>query len=84
MKVDRETGALGEPELVCRGFVPEADENGVMEEARRLVVRVLEGCSREERGDEGLVKARLQTELKRFLRRRTRRRPLILPVIVEL
>ncbi|MCP3902286.1 MAG: ribonuclease J [Planctomycetes bacterium] len=85
--VDRENGSMNEfPEVVSRGFVPDADgaENGVMSDARDVVLRTLEDATPEERADETMLKARIQTDLKRFLRRRTQRRPLIIPVIVEL
>jgi mRNA degradation ribonuclease J1/J2 len=48
------------------------------------VAASLADATAEERGDEGLLRARIQTELKRFLRRRTNRRPLVIPVILEL
>jgi ribonuclease J len=70
-------------EIVSRGFLRE-DGDGLFREAKRVLADSLAEATPEERGDEGLLKARLQTDLKRFLRRRTQRRPLIIPVIVEL
>ncbi len=82
--VDCESGAIGgSPEIVTRGFVPDGQDDRVVDDARRLIVGLLAEATPEERGDEGVLKARIQTELKRFLRRRTQRRPLIIPVIVE-
>jgi ribonuclease J len=83
--VNRETGgADGTPEIVSRGFLPEDGEEAVLEEARRVVSQALAAATPEERADEGLLKARIATDLKRFLRRRTQRRPLIVPVLVEM
>jgi ribonuclease J len=85
--VHRESGAVnGYPEIMARGFVPISDtgDDGLMVEARRVVAESLADATPEERGDEGLLRARIQSELKRFLRRRTNRRPLIIPVILEL
>lgn len=83
--VDRESGAVnGTPEIVSRGFVPGDDDAGVLDDARAVVASALSDATPEERADEGLLKARIQTELRRFLRRRTQRRPLIVPVVVEL
>jgi ribonuclease J len=83
--VDRESGATsGTPEIVSRGFIPETDEDGILAEARNVVAQTLAHATLEERTDEGLLRGRIHTELKRFLRRRTQRRPLIIPVIVEL
>jgi ribonuclease J len=85
--VRRDGGAVdGYPEIVARGFVPIRDEGDgrLMAEARRVVAKTLEDTSSEERRDESLLRARIQTELKRFLRRRTNRRPLVIPVILEI
>jgi len=84
--VDRDGGTVGDyPQIVTRGFVPDAGgDEGVNVEARRIVVESLEDATAEERRDEAMLKAKIQTDLKRFLRRRTQRTPLIIPVIVEL
>ena len=83
--VNRDQGAIADyPQIVTRGFVPDAEGEGLREEARRVVVQALAEATPEMRRDEALLKARVQRELKRFLRRRTQRSPLIIPVIVEL
>ena len=85
VSVDRAgAGLKGPPEIVSRGFVAESEGDGVLHEAQAAAARALADLSREERADEGLLKARVQSEVKRFLRRRTQKRPLIIPVIVEL
>jgi ribonuclease J len=85
--VHRESGAVnGYPEIMARGFVPISEEGDkhLMSEARRVVADSLAEATPEERSDEGLLRVRIQTELRRFLRRRTNRRPLVIPVILEL
>jgi len=85
--VDREGGAVdGYPEIVTRGFVPGSDDGAEawLREARQVVIDCLHASSPAERGDEAILKAKIQTHLKRFLRRKTQRQPLIIPVIVEL
>jgi ribonuclease J len=83
--VDRARGGVnGTPEIISRGFCPGDGEEGILEEARQVVSQALAVATPEERADEGLLKARIVTDLKRFLRRRTQRRPLIVPVLVEL
>jgi ribonuclease J len=85
--LDRRTGAInGTPEIVARGFAPIAygTDDALLAEVRRVVTDSLAGTSMEERTDDGLLRARIQTDLKRFLRRRTQRHPLVIPVIVEL
>jgi len=82
----RASGAIdGYPQFLARGFVPGTDGSADwIAEARRVIVDLLADALPEERGDEGLLRARVQTELGRFLRRRTGRRPLVVPVILEL
>jgi ribonuclease J len=84
--MDRDGGAAsGFPQIVTRGFVPDAESNGeLIREAKRHLVASFAETSLEERTDEALLRVRVQTELKRFLRRQTRRQPLIIPVIVEI
>lgn len=83
--IHRASGAVsGTPEVVSRGFLSEGDQEEILREAGTVVVAALADVSDEERGDEVLVKARIQAGLKRYFRRRTQRRPLIIPVIVEL
>jgi ribonuclease J len=84
--VDRQRGVLsGYPQILTRGFLPDVEpDEGLLLEAKQLLAQSLTDASPEERADEGLLRARIQAELKRFLRRRTQREPLILPVIVEL
>ena len=84
LTVDRNgAGMAVEAEIVTRGFVPGANgEGALMQEARQIVTAALAAASPEERADEAMLKARIHTDLKRFLRRRTQRRPLIIPVIV--
>jgi ribonuclease J len=81
--IDKHTGKLeNPPEIVMRGF---AVEDGTMiAEARQVVQRALDGSNPEERGDYGVVKEKIRTELKRYIQKSTSRRPLIMPVILEI
>jgi ribonuclease J len=85
--VDRENGTVNAlPEIMARGFAPlgEQPDEELMLDARRRVADSLREASPEERTDEGLLRARVQADLKRFLRRRVQRQPLVIPVIVGL
>ena len=83
--VHRDSGLVSGPaEIASRGFVSDATEEELLREARGAVALSLAETSREERADEGLLKAKIQAGLRRFLRKRTQKRPLIIPVIVEL
>ena len=70
------------PEIVMRGFAP--GENGVIERAREIVMETLDASSAEEKADYGVIKEKIRTDLKRYISRQTQRRPLIMPVILEI
>ena len=70
------------PEVVSRGFI--SDDGGeLMLRARGVVAQTLESSSAEERGDWGVMQEKIRADLKRFLYKQTSRRPLIMPVILE-
>ncbi|MCS7024146.1 MAG: ribonuclease J [Bryobacteraceae bacterium] len=71
------------PEIVSRGFVSLEDSAELMQEARQVVARTLENSSPEERTDWGVMQEKIRADLKRFLSKQTSRRPLIMPVILE-
>ena len=82
--INRQTGALeGVPELLVRGFVT-ADDSALLTEGAAMLSEVIEGCGVEERTDPGLMQERIRTEVRRYLRKRTGRRPLVLPVVMEI
>ncbi|MEJ7608501.1 MAG: ribonuclease J [Bryobacteraceae bacterium] len=70
------------PEIVSRGFVS-MDDNFIMLEARQIVARTLETSSAEERTDWGVMQEKIRADLRRYLNKQTQRRPLIIPVILE-
>ncbi len=81
--INKQTGALeGVPEIITRGFVME-DGQTLLGDGARLLAEVVEQASLEERTDQGLIKEKLRVELRRFLRKRSGRRPFVLPVIME-
>jgi ribonuclease J len=81
--IDKHTGkSEGLPEIVSRGFVG-ADGAEVLQQARGVVARTLETSTPEELGDWGVMQEKIRGELKRFLTKQTQRRPLIMPVILE-
>src|SRR5579884_1491952 len=82
--INKHTGrSEGLPEIVSRGFVA-GDSSGILQDARNVVARTLETSSVEERGDWGVMQEKIRTDLKRFLNKETQRRPLIMPVILEI
>ena len=83
ISIDKMTGRQqGPPEIVTRGFT--ANEQGMSEESRRIIARTLEDSSIEERRDWMLMKEKIRSDLKRYIQKSTGRRPMILPVILEI
>ena len=70
------------PEIVSRGFVSLEDDQ-LLQMARQIVAKTLESSSPEEMADWGVMQEKIRTDLKRFLTKQTSRRPLIMPVILE-
>ncbi len=71
------------PDIITRGFLPGEDDEQLLAAARELVISALESSSAEEKADRGLVRDKIQSELRRFFRKQTKRRPMILPVVME-
>ena len=71
------------PEIVMRGFAGAPADNGFVEEAKDTVMRTLEGSTKEEKADYGVIKEKIRQDLKRYINKNTQRRPLIMPVILE-
>jgi ribonuclease J len=70
------------PEIVTRGFAP--GEDGFVDGARQLVMQTLESSSAEEKADYGVIKEKIRADLKRYISKQTQKRPLIMPVILEI
>jgi ribonuclease J len=82
--INRQTGALeGVPDIITRGFVMD-DSPELLADGARMLSEVVEQASIEERTDHGLIKEKLRVELRRFLRKRSGRRPFVLPVVMEI
>ena len=81
--INKRTGKVeGPPEIVMRGFA--LDDAQLIGEARAMVMRTLESSSSEEKQDYGVIKEKIRNDLKRFIQKSTSRRPLIMPVIMEI
>lgn len=74
---------VGGPEIVSRGFVYVRESDELMEEARRVVSKALDTCISKNITDWGKIKATTKDTLNEFLWKKTKRRPMILPIIME-
>ncbi len=83
--INSRTGVIeGLPELVARGFVTDGESDDILAEGAKMLSTVINSCSVEERTDPGLMKERIRTDVRRYLRKRTGRRPMVLPVVMEI
>lgn len=83
--INRHTGRMEtSPEIVTRGFLPSEDGNEVLNEARAIVLKTVEQSTPEEKTDWSVIKEKIRADLKRYLNKQTAKRPLILPVILEM
>ena len=72
------------PEIVMRGFAGAPADNGFVESAKQTVLATMEQSTPEEMADYGVIKEKIRQDLKRFINKNTQRRPLIMPVILEI
>ena len=82
--VDRRYGEIvSGPEIVTRGFVYERESDGLLEEARRVSETTLQRALSRGKVDYNTVKSAMKDDLAKFIFRATKRRPMILPMIME-
>ena len=82
--INGQTGAIEqEPSVIARGLAADVRHEAMLKEAPALLTRAIESASAEERADPGLLKERVRVEMQRLFRKRAGRRPLILPVVME-
>ena len=72
------------PEIVTRGFIPEEESAELLQQARRLVCEMLEEHSLEAISDWEELRVEVRKTLRRLFNKTIDRRPLILPIIMEL
>jgi len=81
--IDSQTGKpTGAPELVTRGLVV-PDEDKIMREARDRIAKTLARTAKEGVTDFAVVKRAIRESLSQFFWEKTKRRPLIIPVVLE-
>ncbi len=84
LAIEKITGkVVSGPDIVSRGFVFEDASQELLAEVKDLVLDTLLVMIPEAKGDWSLVSARVRSSLKKFINKRLERRPMILPVIME-
>ncbi|MBQ5624285.1 MAG: ribonuclease J [Phascolarctobacterium sp.] len=83
--IDHETyQVVSGPDIVSRGFVYVREAEDLMEEAREKVLSALDRCETNGVTEWSMIKSAIRDSLGRFLYEKTRRRPMILPIIMEI
>lgn len=82
--LSKQDGAiLSGPDIISRGFVYVRESEGLLEEANRIVTSTLHRLMNENVNEWASLKTHVKDALGRFLYEQTRRRPMILPIIME-
>jgi ribonuclease J len=82
--IDGHTGeVIGNPEIITRGWVHAPEAESLLDEAREQVVKALVGVATEGTIEVETIKRRVRQAVGKFVSDRTRRRPMIVPVIIE-
>jgi len=82
--IDKHTGKLeSQPEIVTRGVMSENGQE-LLIGAREVLMKTMAESSAEENSDWGVIKEKIRVDLKRYINKQTSKRPLILPVILEI
>ncbi len=71
------------PDIVSRGFVYVRESEGLLDEVRKLALSILEDCAEQNIHEWGVIKNRLREEISKLIGQKTRRSPMILPILQE-
>ena len=83
--IESESGSVvAGPDIVSRGFVYVRESEALMEEARQLVKRTLSDCQEKGVREWSAMKLSIKDQLSSFIYKKTKRDPMILPIIMEI
>lgn len=81
--VDRKTGLLyNNPEIVSRGFVYMKESKVLLQEVKKLISEIVSRCTKEKTFNEVYIRNGLRDEIGLYLFKKTKRRPMVLPVVI--
>ncbi len=85
LSVERGTGEiLAGPDLLSRGFLHPEDSNVIFEETAEKVVQAVEEVSDDQGTDQDSLRLAVHETVSRYLRKKTGRRPVVIPIIMEI
>ncbi len=83
--IEAESGAiLAGPDIVSRGFVYVRESEELIDAARSLLMKTLQGCLDGDMRDWNTIKGKMKDDLSDYIYMKTKRRPMILPIIMEI
>ena len=84
LSMSGEDGALvSGPDIITRGFVYVKESEGLMEELRQVAMEAIQGVDTRYATDWSAIKSAIKGDLSNYLYKKTKRSPMILPVIME-
>ena len=78
-----DTSLISGPDIVTRGFVFVKESDQLMEELKRVTLETLDSCEHQHITDWATIKTKVKANLSGYLYKKTKRSPMILPVIME-
>ena len=85
LALDKYTGQLvSGPDIVSRGFVYVREADALMDEAKEVISIGIDNCLDKGIADWGKIKSTIKDSLSEFVWKKTKRRPMILPIIMEI
>ena len=84
LSMDANGELLAGPDIVSRGFVYVKESDALMDEARKVTDKAVQSCLKKDITDWGKIKGTVKDTLSEFIWKKTKRRPMILPIIMEI
>ena len=82
--LDRRTGRfLKNPDIISRGFIYLRESKDLVEELRRRIRSIISRIPRQQHLEPDYIKSLIRDQIGQFLYNKTKRRPMILPVVIE-
>jgi ribonuclease J len=83
--IEKESGTvIAGPDIISRGFVYVRESEDLMDEARNIVKKALDRCIGNQVREWAAIKSTIKDDLREFLYEKTKRKPMILPIIMEI
>ncbi len=82
--IDSKTGNLvGKPDIISRGFIYMKQNKQLLDQVRDKVTKILKDKEPRAKADESYIKAKIRDKVGQFLYSKTERRPMVMPVVIE-